>query len=267
MANNRTIDFFNLKQNGDSAVVRLLHTSPSTIESAMIHMVTVEGKKRSIRCCGDNCPLCRTPANERIFIHLIDYTDGKEKVWSRTPTILKQLEELHQNWGNLSNLIIKITRQGNEFPRYDIMVMPPQNLGVVPPEIIDEKVAYRFYMYRTASEITQFLQTGVMPAHTKQNTTNYFPKEQYFQQQQQNNYHQTQYINYTPQSQTPVNQTVYQNPTYQKPVPQTPMNEGVVDPFKSAQQFTQQTTVQSPVYVNGSPDESMFLDPFAPVQK
>lgn len=259
MANNRNIDFFNLKQSGDSAIIRLLHTSPSTIEHVMIHSVTTsDGKKRSVRCCGEHCPLCRTAPSERIYVHLIDYTDGKEKVWNRTPTILKQLDELCQNWGDLSKLIIKITRNGNEFPKYDIMLMPPQNLGVIPPDMIDEKIAYRFYLYRSAEEIQQFLQTGVMPAHVKQsNNSTYVPKEQYFQQQQNNfqppNYQQTNYQSYPPQtttpvfSSTPVNQqfTGYQ-PPYQAPSTPTPNTQ---------------------VYVNGVPDESMFLDPFAPVQK
>ena len=260
MANNRDIDFFNLKQSGDSAIIRLLHTSPSTIEHVMIHTVTTaDGKKRSVRCCGDNCPLCRTAPSERIYVHLIDYTDGKEKVWNRTPTILKQLDELCQNWGDLSKLIIKITRNGNEFPKYDIMLMPPQNLGVVPPDIIDEKIAYRFYLYRTEEEIRQFLQTGVMPPHVKQsnNANTYVPKEQYFQQQQnkyqQPNYQQTNFPNYHQQTVTPVNPTPAVNQQF----------TGYQPPYQSPSVFTSST----PVYVNSVPDESMFLDPFAPAQK
>ena len=118
--------FFNLKADGDSAIVRLYHSSPKTIETVISHRIEVDGKKKRIRCIGENCPLCANGniAEEKIYIHLYDYTDNMEKVWERTNKILPQIEELFTAWNPLNTAVVKITRIGNEFPKYKI---EPQN--------------------------------------------------------------------------------------------------------------------------------------------
>ena len=271
MANTNNIGFFNLKADGESAVVRLLHTTPDTIEHVMLHTITVEGKKRSIKCLGDNCPLCRTAPSERIYIHLIDFTDGQEKVWGRTATIIKQLVELYQSWGNLSNLVLKITRVGNEFPRYNIMVMPSQGLQPLPADMIDAKVAFRFYLYRSMEEIQQYMQTGILPPHTKKQP---IPKEQYFAQQQSNGRHMNEAQSaYTPPTNAPYTpQANAYTGGYVAPT-QTPYgNNGAFQPMVAPQSYVPQTppvnngnngfsapSISTPVY-----NADMYADPFAP---
>jgi hypothetical protein len=151
----------------------------------VVHSIEIGGKKKTIGCCGDNCPICANGSKqfERIFVHLLDYTDGKEKVWSRTPTIIPQFNELESSWGNLSNVVFKITRKGKEFPKYDIMILPPNNYAQAESSLIDKKIGFRYYMHRSIDELKSFYSTGVMPAHE---TKPFVSKEEYMKQRNNN---------------------------------------------------------------------------------
>lgn len=176
---NEKIGYFNLTTDGASAVVRVLHTSVETIESADTHWVeSAEGKKKCVKCLGDGCPVCATNAmiTSRIYVHLFDYTDGTEKVWTRTDKILPQLKEVQDAWGKLHDCVLKITRVGDNFPKYTVTVQNPNMYEAVDSELIDKKIAYRFYMTRSADELREFITTGVMPEHK----SNFVPKDEYF---------------------------------------------------------------------------------------
>ena len=167
--------FFNLINDGDTAVVRLLHSSTDTIEVADTHRMKVGGKTKRIKCVGDGCPLCAEGESEkRIFIHLWDYTDAKEKVWDRTDKIIPQLVQLQQSWNPLSSAVIKITRKGTEFPKYEIEVQNPMNYENTSLDLIDKKVAKMFYMNRSSDDIKTFLSSGEFPEKKA-----YISKEEY----------------------------------------------------------------------------------------
>ena len=200
MAEN-VIEYFNLMKKDDSAVVRILHTSVKTIEQSDVHFIDVGGKKKSVKCNGEGCRICKTvgdspreKASHRIFIHLWDYTDNKEKVWSRTDKILPQLETLENDWGNLNDCVVRITRDTDEFPKYSINVMPAKNYAVAGGDLVDQKIAYRFYMTRSNEELDEFYKTGTMPSHK----STYVSKEEYFKNKnnQSNNDTKTE-MNYT----------------------------------------------------------------------
>lgn len=168
--------FFNLKANGDNAIVRLLHTTPQTIEAVKSHRVEIDGKKKRIRCIGEGCPLCANGnvAEDRIYVHLFDYTDNKEKVWERTDKILPQLEELVKSWNPLNSAVVKITRVGDAFPKYTIDVQNPMNFAGVDNSLVDKEVAKMFSMKRSAEDITTFVTTGKLPERTA-----FIPKAEY----------------------------------------------------------------------------------------
>lgn len=168
--------FFNLKANGDNAIVRLLHTNVSTIEKVTSHRAEVDGKKKRIRCIGDECPLCASGNNaeERIYVHLFDYTDNREKVWERTDKILPQLEELFKSWNPLSSAVIKITRVGDAFPKYTIDVQNPVNFAATDAALNDQAVAKMFSLNRKKEEIEEFIKTGKFPERKP-----FIPKDEY----------------------------------------------------------------------------------------
>jgi hypothetical protein len=177
MAEDRIL-YFNLNNEGDNATVRLLHKSVSSIKSAMLHTLDIDGKRKAIKCLGEGCPICSQKGEEpfkRVFIHLYDYTDNTEKVWSRTDKILPQFDEIEKNWGDLSDCVVNIKRLQKEFPKYDVTTVNPKQFADVNPELIDKDVSYRFYMTRSAEDINQYFATGIMPPKNKQA---YTPKEE-----------------------------------------------------------------------------------------
>lgn len=181
------IGFFYLNA-GESAVVRILSTTVDKIERRSIHVLHVDGKKKSVACLSKDCPLCEHygPSNERLYVHLWDYTDNSEKVWNRTTNekFMNMLRDVEENWGNLSDCVVKITREGDDFPSYTLSVQNPSKYPPVDESYIDEQIAYRYSLYRSASELRQFIETGVLPAH-KKSTSNkqWVPKDEWVKQQ------------------------------------------------------------------------------------
>lgn len=177
--------YFNLMKDGDSAVVRLLHTSVKTIEEIVTHRVTVDGKTKRVKCIGEGCPLCadqnQNPAEKRIYVHLWNYDDNRDEVWDRTDKILPQLEELEKSWGPLNTAVIKITRKGNDFPKYDIATLNPSQYDSADlyKEYVDKKVGILYSLSRKKEDIETFLKTGKFPEKPA-----YIPKEEYQKQKE-----------------------------------------------------------------------------------
>lgn len=174
--------YFNLNNDGDNAVVKILHTSTKTIESIISHKVEVDGKKRRVRCLGENCPLCKSnqQPDNRIYVHLFDYTDNREKVWERTDKILPQLESIEKSWGPLNSAVVRITRKGNEFPKYTIDTLNPMQYTQEIVGKVDEPIAKYYSMNRKAEDIETFMSTGKFPEKKP-----YVPKSEYFKAKQQ----------------------------------------------------------------------------------
>lgn len=179
------IEFFNLVDQ-QSAVIRILSTSVDKIERIGIHTIDVSGAKKRVRCLGNNCPLCdENQANERLAVHLWDYTDNKEKVWNRTinEKFINLLKDVEENWGNLNDCVIKITREGAQFPQYSVTVQNPNKYPF--PESLTEKdvdrdVGYRCCTYRSADELAEYMRTGFLPDHVKkQSNQEWLPKDQW----------------------------------------------------------------------------------------
>ena len=137
----QNFEYFNLREAGDTAVVRILHSGVHTIEIKNVHTIMEGTKRRIVNCTGQGCPICASnnAPYERAYIHLWDYTDNKEKIWARTVKILEQFDQIAKSWGNLSNCVLQITRKTNEFPTYDVIRVNAQAYPV-PNATVDEKV-------------------------------------------------------------------------------------------------------------------------------
>ena len=86
----------------------------------------IDGKRKAIRCCGIGCPICSrgNQYSNCAYIRLWDYTDNTEKVWVRTNQILTQFDDVAKTWGTLSNVVMRITRVGKDYPTYNVVVCP-----------------------------------------------------------------------------------------------------------------------------------------------
>lgn len=173
-AQRNSIEIFSLTQAAQSANVRILFTTTGGITKIPTHRIKNGDKTKRVKClgaAGDGCPCCKAgvPVENRLIVHLWDYTDNKEKVWDRTDNakFLQSLADVEQMWGNLCDVPVRITRDSQDFPTYSVAVLPAQQFPAPQGIEINKDCSFRFGMYRSKEELEQALATGVVPPHVK----------------------------------------------------------------------------------------------------
>lgn len=184
------MDYFSLNDS-ESAVIRILSSSVDKIERGSIHTIQVNGKNKKVRCLEDNCPLCaaNNAKSDRLFVHLWDYTDNSEKVWNRTPNykFIQSLIDIEADWGPINESVIRISRDGVDFPKYNVTPIRASNYHDVDSKYIDVNYGWMCSTYRSADELKEYLKTGVLPDHVKkQQNKEWLPKEEWLAQQNAN---------------------------------------------------------------------------------
>ena len=185
-----SVNFFSLKNDGDTALVRILHDNTASFDIQTTHDVKVGdgGKTRRVSCLRsnpneplDSCPLCKQglPTKTKIFIHMIQYTDQGPKavIWERTLKYAQELAGMIKTYGPLSDCLFMVVRNGaagDIHTTYNIMYAPPTQY---PPEQYpkedlfgDFKVCGTFVMDKTADELNQFIATGSFPKKERPQT-------------------------------------------------------------------------------------------------
>lgn len=122
--------WFSLKDDGDSATVRMLHkgqigTEPDgspkyDLDVLEVHKMDVDGsgRDRTILCKGEDCEICKSgnKAQLRMFLQMINLDEkDKEKqlqLWERGITDIKQILGIIEEYGDLNSRDIKIKRSG-----------------------------------------------------------------------------------------------------------------------------------------------------------
>jgi hypothetical protein len=122
--------WFQLKDDGDTATVRLLHkgqtgtdvTGEPTYDFPIyeVHKLDVDGsgRDRTVLCKGEACELCKAGNKPqlRLFLQMLNLDEAdKEKqlqLWERGITDIKTLLGMTQEYGDLSARDIKIKRNG-----------------------------------------------------------------------------------------------------------------------------------------------------------
>lgn len=123
--------WFQLKDDGDTATVRLLHKGQTGIEEGTgepkydfpiyeVHKVDVDGsgRIRAVLCKGEQCELCKSGNKPqlRMFLQMVNLDEkDKEKqlqLWERGLTDIKQMLGLTGEYGDLTQRDIKIRRSG-----------------------------------------------------------------------------------------------------------------------------------------------------------
>jgi hypothetical protein len=178
------IGFFSLKDDGDEAIVRIMHNGCADYDILTTHQIQVGGKYTQVDCLGDGCPLCNAGVKirNRFFIHMIQYVKdengqivAKPVVWDRAAkSMSEKLNAMLQEYGPLSDCIFKIRRNGKAQDKnttYEIMFANP---NVYRPDLYpkDDKVFEGYsvcgkqVMTKTADEMVAFLNTGSFPERT-----------------------------------------------------------------------------------------------------
>lgn len=112
-------DFFQLKEDGETAKVRFNHGDDKDLDIYVVHKVTLAGKDRYVECLSSNnqpCPFCQAGLRPqvRIFISLKDLRDGKLKLWDRGKNDIANIVGLVTRYGRLDTRTFDITRHGKK---------------------------------------------------------------------------------------------------------------------------------------------------------
>lgn len=123
--------WFQLKDDGDTATVRLLHRGEVGVEEGTqepkfdfpiyeVHKLDVDGsgRDRTVLCKGEGCELCKSGNKPqlRMFLQMVNL-DEKDKdkqvqLWERGLTDIKAMIGLAGEYGDLTQRDIKIKRSG-----------------------------------------------------------------------------------------------------------------------------------------------------------
>ena len=189
--NNEMMRYFSLKDDGDEAIVRIMHDSCADFDIVTTHKVNVGGRYRNVNCLREigrpieDCPFCaaKISTSQVFYVHLIQYVkDETGKVtptpvlWSRSARQMSQkLNSLIEEYGPLSDCIFKIRRNGKAgdmHTTYEILYGNPN----VYREDIYPKVPNAFEGYevvgkqvldKNAGEMQFFLENNQFPERQK----------------------------------------------------------------------------------------------------
>lgn len=149
--------WFQLKDDGDTAVVRLLHKGQVGTEETgepkydfpiyEVHKLDVDGsgRDRTVLCKGENCELCKSgnKPSLRLFLQMVNKDeqdkDKQTQLWERGLVDIKNMLGLTEEYGDLTKRDIKIKRSGAKgsmkttyqfFPKdpSEMEIPEPQNL-------------------------------------------------------------------------------------------------------------------------------------------
>lgn len=166
------VDFFSLKDDEDSALVRFLHTDDTDLDLVLCHKVEVEGKERWVECLAEEtegqCPLCKeAPPTLKLFIFLYDYSDDKIKVWERGQTMIDILIGFVDEYGQLNKRDYKIVRHGKKGSSKTTYQLFARDIGPMKEggKTDGKEIEYpqkpelfgRFVLQWTGEEMTEFL--------------------------------------------------------------------------------------------------------------
>ena len=148
--NGPRVGFFTLKNDGDEAIVRIMHDSPEEFDILAVHPVQVDGRFRNVSCLRgpsdpmDMCPFCleNKKLATKIYIHMIQYVRDENnqivaqpKVWERTTAYARQLAEYINEYGPLSDMIFKIKRNGAAGSMETTYTIMPANAKLYPEDL------------------------------------------------------------------------------------------------------------------------------------
>lgn len=276
--NGFNFEFFALRNDGDEALVRIMHDTTDSFNMYTTHHVNNGGKNRKVNCIRElhdsieSCPFCSAgiQTSNVILINMVQYFQdpqtqqiiSKPVVWERSLSYATRLKNLIDEYGPLSDCLFKIKRSGAAGSRdttYDIFYCSPKiyrdDIYVKNANIFDGfDPLGGIILNKSVQEMNFYLQTGGFPVSNNSNAQadpipqaapapvpqqyNYYPKQD---NSQMTTPHQ---VNY-PTQKGPADDT----PPWEHPVTGTPIPEqGYTTPATAPQAppVTPRYTPESP---------------------
>ena len=182
------VGFFQLKNDGDTAIVRIMHDSVEDFDLLSVHTLQMGNKWRKVNCLRsspyapmEKCPFCEIGKQVagRFFVHMLQYdrdTTGnlvvKPVIWDRAKNqFAPKLKSLIEEYGPLSQRLFKIKRTGAANAKnttYDLIpcdkeIFNDANYPNKPDAFANYDVLGTMVLNKTAPEMIQYIQTGNFP--------------------------------------------------------------------------------------------------------
>lgn len=146
--NSRKINYFNsLKKDRDTGKIRLLYNGAEDIEGYVVHRVKVGDYELPVNCLYEqggsieDCPFCKAgfPKQARVYIPVLDETDGEFKFWDRPNSFYSQLSSLCGRYPHIVSQVFDVERHGEAGKKSDYSFYPVgQPDGTTIDDILDD---------------------------------------------------------------------------------------------------------------------------------
>lgn len=188
--------FNNLKDDGDTTIVRFAYDSSKEFIIQNVHIVNTDGKYKRVACirdrfdAKDKCPLCASGdyAKSKAFVKVLEYTKDEDgnvvpsaKIWERPAgfftdllTAVSQAKDLGicPMDCKISDIVFKVTRNGAKGSKDTKYAVQPANPTIYKAEIYTKDfsafdgldLSHHSYWVKTEEELKQFIETGEFPA-------------------------------------------------------------------------------------------------------
>lgn len=170
--------FFSLKDK-ETIKIRFLISKIEDVESYSVHTITMpDGKKKNVSCLRQpnepvqNCPLCAISnrAKARIYLNVVDEKTHDLMVWERSAQFLDTLEGYITRYGDLRDYIFEVERKGTGLNTEYLIYPLGQNI-INDKSVLPEPVSVlgKSLLDKNFNELTQYVNTGVLPEATQPN--------------------------------------------------------------------------------------------------
>lgn len=174
-------NYFSLKDNGDTAMIRFLYNDINDVQGVAVHEVQDGDKKFDVECIRaynepvSKCPLCEAgnKQNAKIFVKVYDMDSNESKIWTRGKTFFNTLSGLCSHYNPLVSMPFEIERHGKKgdtSTTYQTYPTQMDNSRIEDfPEINAEGTCFQVKSY---AELLEYVQTGSFPINnSRQNQT------------------------------------------------------------------------------------------------
>ena len=181
--------FFRLKNDLDTAKVRILYNGADSVHPQSVHECEVDGKKRWVDCLRgygdpvDACPFCKAGryVNIKYFIPLFNIDANTTQIWERGKDFGSKLSSICSRYPDTYSHVFTIERHGKagyQQTSYEIYE-EEKTEGVSLNDFDVQNPVGTVVMVKTAEEMNAYLNSGSFPSNGNTREANEGGGQQY----------------------------------------------------------------------------------------
>lgn len=174
--------YFSLKNDKETALVRIMYNTIDDVEGYAVHQVEVDGKKRYVNCLREynqpvsDCPFCeaRNFQLAKLFVPLYDIEDDKVKIWERGKKFFSKIGSICARYSNptVVSHIFEIERNGkpgDQTTSYEIYETG-QDEDITMEDLPEKpELLGGLILDKSADEMRYYLDNGKFPSDNEEN--------------------------------------------------------------------------------------------------